>query len=509
MSTTNKITFTCWVHYGEIHTKLTFNNVADYDDLIPTIKQSTQLLVPQQPIKLYDSDPTENKNIQPLSPRATLPTPHPQDIYEIIERNHTITLLKGNPGIGKSFFVFYLLYLFRSSFKDQNNEHHVVYDRVNQKTLFFTDENGEPVACYAKSRKMVKHLFRIVSSPKKENYEQYMKEGGSNRGAYVMPLWDEQELENMGPIPRYVLEKVSEGHQEELILAISGTNLESCVSSINQPNSPQTGSHKVIHIDVLPNSGYIKQTVKFGSRYIKEKIIQRFYWNWRENIIQRASGSSNLSQVIGGIAYEQLAHQTLQFGGRFEIKSLEPSRINDLGNEIVINKSGVVSFLDMNSLKNKKDSNNFIEDDMYARPQDINFATIDSFLGNFLFQMTVSQRHPVSLKEFKDLLYNLNTENNNNSRQYYLFFVIPPEIFENFQVQDYIEVKKNQSKSSSKSKAEPKDLPTNVHQFALKMLFSSVEAEKLYPVNNPEDLIINQKPVVESTLESSITPTFQ
>eukprot|EP01132_Coremiostelium_polycephalum_P004575 gene4575-5709_t len=76
----SRITFTCWVHYGEIHTKLTFNNVTDYDDLIPTIKQSTQLSVPPQPIKLYDSDPTNN-NIQPLSPRATLSTPPPQDIY--------------------------------------------------------------------------------------------------------------------------------------------------------------------------------------------------------------------------------------------------------------------------------------------------------------------------------------------------------------------------------------------------------------------------------------------
>eukprot|EP01132_Coremiostelium_polycephalum_P006691 gene6691-8277_t len=371
--------------------------------------------------------------------------------------------------------------------------------------------NGQAPLGYSKGRV-------IIISSKKENYEQYMKEGGSNTGSYIMPLWNEQELQNAntglvqfnypeeewkkryfkwGPIPRYVLEKVSEAQQEELILAISKTNLNSCISSINQPDSPETGSHKVIHIDALPNSGYIKQIVRFGSIYIQEKIIQRFYWNWRETLIQKVKGSSNLSQLIGGITFEELAHQTLRFGGTFDIKSLEPTKPNPFKDTIVINPKGSASFLDLKDLKARKKSKKFINENMYARPEDIKFPSVDSFLGSYLFQMTVSLRHPVALAELNDLFFNLNKENNNNSQQYYLFYVVPPEIFQDFKAQNYMEIFKTTDKEGKtipyKDIAKPENVPTCCHQFALKMEFSSIEPQYLYPVKDPEDSIINEK----------------
>eukprot|EP01132_Coremiostelium_polycephalum_P008375 gene8375-10289_t len=71
-------TFTCWVHYGSNIDELTFDNsVRNYNSLIPTIRQSIQLSVPQQPIILYDSDPNNNNNnAQPLDPRAPVSVPH-------------------------------------------------------------------------------------------------------------------------------------------------------------------------------------------------------------------------------------------------------------------------------------------------------------------------------------------------------------------------------------------------------------------------------------------------
>eukprot|EP01132_Coremiostelium_polycephalum_P003293 gene3293-4125_t len=200
-----------------------------------------------------------------------------------------ITLIKGNPGIGKSVFIYYLLYLFRSSFKDQLKEYHIVYDRVNQDTLFFIYENGKPVA-YSGDRK----------SFGKDNYQEFMKDEGVDTVALIMPLWNMQELT---------------------------IYLDSCISSINQPDSPKTGSHKVFHIDALPDTYYIQQKVRFGSIYIQEK------------------------------------------------------------------------------------------------PEDINFAAVDSFFNlkndTYLFQMSVSKRHPIALKEINELLFDLNRENNNNSRQYF------------------------------------------------------------------------------------------
>eukprot|EP01132_Coremiostelium_polycephalum_P005653 gene5653-7038_t len=74
-------TFTRWVHYGNLKDKLTFNNVSDYSDLIQTIRQSIQLSVPQQPILLYDSDPVNNSNAQPLDIADIISFPLPQIVF--------------------------------------------------------------------------------------------------------------------------------------------------------------------------------------------------------------------------------------------------------------------------------------------------------------------------------------------------------------------------------------------------------------------------------------------
>eukprot|EP01132_Coremiostelium_polycephalum_P008368 gene8368-10278_t len=109
------ITFTCLVHYDNRMDLLTFNNVSNFNDLIPTIRQTVQLSVPQQqPIILYNSDPNNNK-VQPLDPRAHISGP-PQDIYTMakiaknnyqsrgssIQQNHIFTLIAGGSGIGKT-----------------------------------------------------------------------------------------------------------------------------------------------------------------------------------------------------------------------------------------------------------------------------------------------------------------------------------------------------------------------------------------------------------------------
>ncbi|KYR01996.1 hypothetical protein DLAC_00788 [Tieghemostelium lacteum] len=257
----------------------------------------------------------------------------------------------------------------------------------------------------------------------------------SNRNIYKQ---DEKEVEcrfeKWGGIPRYVLEKISAENQLELVHSIASTDLDACFGNVNQPDSPSTGNHKVFHIDAVPNTKYSQQRVVMGSNYIKRKLVQRFYFNFMEQLISRTENFSNWSAALGGVVFEQLSHQTLSIGGKFSIRQL------DTGNSSVIELKDLntVFFNKLKDLESMKEAKESFSKSDYARPEDINFPAIDSFNGHSLFQMTVSENHPITLKPFVNLLHLLDSILPGTGTPFNLFFVVPPDLYKTFKPQKFI-----------------------------------------------------------------------
>ncbi|EGG20063.1 hypothetical protein DFA_07180 [Cavenderia fasciculata] len=478
-------------------------------------------------------------------------------VYDIISNHQalhgqgSIVLVKGNPGIGKSVFLFYYLYRKRSDPLVKS----IIYDVVDAPVYHFTyTEDGSPIVHQGDRSSFKDILLRpdssslylvdgqrplpskrptlIVSSPNKSNYEEYMKDGKTSR--IIMPLWSSLEILasnclifdhpiqdvqsryfRWGGIPRYVLDKISRPDQELLVNAISSTNLEACISSINMPDSPESGSHKVIHLDAEPGTDFVRQRVSFASNYVKEKLVQRFYWNWREEVIRKVSlvGTSQ----IEGLLFEQLSHQTLINGGEFHIRSLDGK--GNLGEYLHFAPAKCDSIQGTTELASRLASKNRFPPDTYVRPTDLNFPAVDSFMGQYLFQITKTN-HPVSFKELNFITFHLDPSTKNPAAtttdttttttattttdasttagtQFHLFFVVPPHRFDSFPRQEYVEAKTQPDANNPGKKTTTKNkvkAPQNVHQYALKMAFSSVPPSVLYPVISGEDAIINSDP---------------
>ncbi|EGG13256.1 hypothetical protein DFA_00001, partial [Cavenderia fasciculata] len=479
-------------------------------------------------------------------------------VYDIISNHQalhgqgSIVLVKGNPGIGKSVFLFYYLYRKRSDPLVKS----IIYDVVDAPVYHFTyTEDGSPIVHQGDRSSFKDILLRpdssslylvdgqrplpskrptlIVSSPNKSNYEEYMKDGKTSR--IIMPLWSSLEILasnclifdhpiqdvqsryfRWGGIPRYVLDKISRPDQELLVNAISSTNLEACISSINMPDSPESGSHKVIHLDAEPGTDFVRQRVSFASNYVKEKLVQRFYWNWREEVIRKVSlvGTSQ----IEGLLFEQLSHQTLINGGEFHIRSLDGK--GNLGEYLHFAPAKCDSIQGTTELASRLASKNRFPPDTYVRPTDLNFPAVDSFMGQYLFQITKTNNHPVSFKELNFITFHLDPSTKNPAAtttdttttttattttdasttagtQFHLFFVVPPHLFDSFPRQEYVEAKTQPDANNPGKKTTTKNkvkAPQNVHQYALKMAFSSVPPSVLYPVISGEDAIINSDP---------------
>jgi len=279
-----------------------------------------------------------------------------KEIYTIINNMCTQKsrfLLLGNPGIGKSCFLIYMLYRLLAEKKTvvlRRSSELVCYLFTNGQVTstgnvsdfaailnnpdvwYLCDTIPEPGTVAAKTV--------LTCSPSRQNFKLFEKY--QQRQTLYLPIWNLDEVHllrtvfrdiaeakvteqfgKIGGIPRYIFA------EEDLDVLISkGLNrsFEKITEATGELDGTEDFSHILIHI--VPENQYAAYSLNFASKYIGSLVLDRF----QQREIQKLRnflGASNqipFSKRLKGGLFEAWAHQILQKGGKFSIRCLEQKK---------------------------------------------------------------------------------------------------------------------------------------------------------------------------------------
>jgi len=382
-------------------------------------------------------------------------------------------VLTGNPGIGKTLFVVYLLWRARLSGCT------VVYeppDPGHKSGLFlgkryllrpdgscllgsvnafdFETELNDPKTWHIADAHAVGEFEArtvIVTSPRKHVYHEYLKQPGTFK--YCMPVWSFDEIRlcwavlyqsldyarvmrlfgMWGGIPRMVLQMAldftDEALKGKLRAAAGSCNLSSCKASIGEINGQDDLSHTLLHLKV--EKGYVDTHVEFASKYVAEMMLDLFLTSERVETISFINGAVGEGRLAGlrGQLFEQYAHSRLCAGGNFRMRNLS----TDSEEEVILPPRKQQYFEDVAHVSFKSNT-------VYYRPRIATFAAFDSIIPpDYLLQMTVSQHHPLKSAHI--------TPFKNYVSAPKIVFVVPPDIYRSFTSQSYL---RNDNKTLTK-----------------------------------------------------------
>ncbi|CAH1767267.1 7378_t:CDS:2 [Entrophospora sp. SA101] len=404
--------------------------------------------------------------------------------------------ITGNPGIGKTVFGFYLLYLLSKQNKAIvyhkacqypilfNKQHTFRSDNISDfkgyldnTDVWYIVDGQPPLQVHAKTI--------LFCSPQKQHYKEFDKMVGTT--IRLMPVWswnevnecrigmfnhlEEAKVEDLysrwGGIPRFILEKALDSSQQNhLEDAISKSNgrLFEFVGEIDHADDV---SHRIIHIHTnLPDEDggeneeseeapYIQKFIRFASEWVAEKVMDKLERNYSQQLrnFVIASSSENEYSTLRGVIFEQIAHRILQKGGTFNIRPLESDITSST---IEIPERIKLVFNDINK----------IEEGKYCQPIQKNFTSVDAVVApDTLFQMTASKIHPINMNGMKKLVEKLGGKSGTN--HIYFYFVLPKDLFDNYQAQHFHTTGKTVAKKI------PRWITNRVKQYALEIDLSS------------------------------------
>jgi len=389
------------------------------------------------------------------------------EIYKIIftSTDYSRFLLLGNPGIGKSCFLIYLLYrlllerqtvvlrrsgdllcyLFHNG-QVTSSDNIAHYDGILNvpSTWYLVDTVPDPGAVVAKTV--------LTCSPRRETYKLF--ERYQQRVTLYLPIWDSNELKclqknvftdvtyyvmrerfgKVGGIPRLIFSK--EDLDDEITKAMGRSTFDKCTAATGVLEGGDDLSHVLIHI--LPQTdNFQKYSVDFASKYISGKLVKLF----EQRELQKfrnflgASGQIPIGGSLRGGLFEGWAHNILQKGGTFAIRKLG---VKTNENELIIPPC-VEQWVEDFTPTGKN---------IYYKPTSDNFPCVDAWIPNIgFFQMTVSRSHPIKEKGLASLFLKPH-----DMKKFY--FVVPDdkEFFQNFPRQTF-KVSNNTSSNRTTGKS--------------------------------------------------------
>jgi len=389
-------------------------------------------------------------------------------------------IVTGNPGIGKSWFLNYVLYrvardepsssvVFESvgdgllwvfSPDGSVRRHHwedrrdiTELENVNNLYLFdpagLTGVSREPQPCKA---------FTVVtSSPDKTHYNEFHKHGAKKR---YMDLWSlaqlrvcasfvgispsatEKRFLRHGGVARSVITADSSEVDKALDSALTTVDFDAVVRSVGLDDAVKAATHKIVAYTVLDKDACATVRVDFASAYIARAFFSRYYKAKRSDLLtflKSAEGTSAVSGVCGTL-FEHLVHRTLVNGGTFKLRRLDGDadpivdvRVAPLDSTTVRGISGLSAF---RAVAGKP---------MYVQPEFGNFPVLDGLMLNATdgaslsrfvgVQSTVSLHHPLKQAPLLSIIQGLDKAESDGLD---VIFVVWPSTFERFKMQQYL-----------------------------------------------------------------------
>jgi hypothetical protein len=256
---------------------------------------------------------------------------------------------------------------------------------------------------------------------------------------FYMPTWSEAELEaivpffpnatewrdrfeNLGGIPRYVLEVTTRPPTQMLEAACTDCSLDDCIKKIGM-NSTITEKSKVVHllVHVRSTPPYTNSSVCYASQTALN-IIVRHKGNEAKRRMRELLPSCQgnpLTAALCGYIFEPYAIELLEKGGVFKCRELVHGnkRIEPDETTLVIPSSikTVVDKVVPSQTRNQ-----------LHVPKTTNYAAIDAWIpGIGAFQMTVGKKHDIKVRARDDLAMLGQGANK-------LYWLLPPLYYHSF-----------------------------------------------------------------------------
>ncbi|KAI7947563.1 hypothetical protein MJO28_009471 [Puccinia striiformis f. sp. tritici] len=388
-------------------------------------------------------------------------------------------VVTGTPGIGKTIFSAYYLWIAARKqktvvwqpFQSQNepsktylmtsggvqrvalDSNELVDALANSETVYIVDGQA-PITCNA--------WTLLVTPPQYDNYKYLLKEQAFM--LYMVP-WSYEELLNCkthlysdekalpttlmerlfewyGGVPRYVLALASSqfrcGGKEddvgdvlvaELTSAIKKHKVSDILNAHQDRNRAGAYSHRVLHIWNHPSGNPFLFHVAWASRQVESAVLIRLQQEFRADLKRLLQTTGDyLCGNVRGMVFESHAHDVLQGGGRFKVRQLckgqDPP--SDPSVEVTFPAAKCKFFQDLEDVD--------LGTNLLWRPHSKSSPSIDSLCGPAnLFQMTVSQKHPINHQGLSKAVKRVDTSKSHPR----LYFVVPPDVFGTYKCQPY------------------------------------------------------------------------
>jgi hypothetical protein len=260
-------------------------------------------------------------------------------------------VILGNPGIGKTFFGYFILL----TLAKLNST--VVYERGKENTRYLFANNGISIGTKEDFRDYLRRdtTYYIVdasppvdvaaktillSSPHRDVWYKFSDDHCDIR---YMPTWSLEEIEicrqklfnhlvsddvknlfgKWGGIPCYVLKNAKKpAQQRKLDNAITAVDLNVLVKAVGNPESLDSATHHLIHLNVADDFCTVHNV--FASAYVADKVYLQLYEMKRMELTNFLAASKGIVDLgaLRGILFERHAHKVISNGGTFQIREL-------------------------------------------------------------------------------------------------------------------------------------------------------------------------------------------
>jgi hypothetical protein len=431
-----------------------------------------------------------------------------QSAYPSRNRNYLIT---GTPGIGKSYFAFYLLYhllakpgdliLYQNCHikmnyyvvlecKSPNNDYSIHHYRGSEINNYLSKKAPSCVSWYIFDGWHTPGAVPqpcdvptiVLSSPDCSQYKEFCQ---YNPVKLYMPPWEWEEIGQLitmlhpegnreivekaketydfwGGVVREVLSPHVDARKAVLDGAIARSDVGTVVQFVQACGDvPKCVSHKVLHqkpiVDEQGRMNFTQIRMDFASDYVKKRIMQKYSQGLEsaDNLLKFARCLYLVKQprqLCGGL-FELAVHKGIKSNYKYEARYLGKWRGNNNSHHgyIIPEFSG---HRKVNNLaRNIKESQWSLPQEYkrcYWEPKLDCFPAIDSFIpsSNFFFQITIAKNHKVATKELRMLINKL--AQGSQPEDIHLIFVTLPEVFDEFPVQGPSDYDSNKSGQAAK-----------------------------------------------------------